>query len=382
MEDGRDETELITRYFNQGFEYREICALLSRRHGVNMSERTLRRRLALLGLTRCNRQYNMDVVRNTLLSLRDGPESSRGYHAMWHHLQMKGVHVPRTVVENLMREIDPKGVEVRRAHRLRRRVYANAGPNDVWHCDGYDKLKPYGFPIHGCIDGWSRKIIWLYTTRSNNRPQNIGAYYLEAVDEIGGCPVQLVTDLGTENGLMAGMQCFFRNDIESHRYVPSPRNQRIEGWWSFFRRSHSTWWMNFFKDRCDSGEINLADEMAKECLWFCFASLLQQQLNLVKEHWNTHYIRSSRFDTVQGRPDSLFYWPEQRGGQVQLALSVPENEISYAREHLIEGEAYNDYQEYFKYLVNFFRLEEPRDWRDTLNRFHQLMNIANQGDDA
>ena len=110
MEDGRDETELITRYFKQGFEYREICALLSRRHGVNMSERTLRRRLALLGLTRRNRQYNMDVVRNTLVSLRDGPESSRGYRAMWHHLQMKGVHVPRTVVEKLMREIDPEGV--------------------------------------------------------------------------------------------------------------------------------------------------------------------------------------------------------------------------------------------------------------------------------
>ena len=23
----------------------------------------------------------------------------------------------------------------------------------MWHIDGYDKLKPYGFPIHGCIDG-------------------------------------------------------------------------------------------------------------------------------------------------------------------------------------------------------------------------------------
>ena len=27
------------------------------------------------------------------------------------------------------------------------------GPNYVWHCDGYDKLKPYGFAIHGCMDG-------------------------------------------------------------------------------------------------------------------------------------------------------------------------------------------------------------------------------------
>ena len=27
------------------------------------------------------------------------------------------------------------------------------GPNYVWHTDGMDKLKPYGFAVHGCIDG-------------------------------------------------------------------------------------------------------------------------------------------------------------------------------------------------------------------------------------
>ena len=24
----------------------------------------------------------------------------------------------------------------------------------LWHLDGYDKLKPYGFAIHGYIDGY------------------------------------------------------------------------------------------------------------------------------------------------------------------------------------------------------------------------------------
>ena len=40
--------------------------------------------------------------------------------------------------------------------------------------------------------------------------------------------MKLVTDLGTENGIMASLQSFFRDDFHSHRYVPSPRNQRIE----------------------------------------------------------------------------------------------------------------------------------------------------------
>ena len=32
------------------------------------------------------------------------------------------------------------------------------GSNWCWHMDGYDKLKPYGFPIHACIDGYVRKL--------------------------------------------------------------------------------------------------------------------------------------------------------------------------------------------------------------------------------
>lgn len=35
------------------------------------------------------------------------------------------------------------------------------GPNQVWHLDGFDKLKPYGFCIHGCIDG---KSVCMYNT--------------------------------------------------------------------------------------------------------------------------------------------------------------------------------------------------------------------------
>ena len=55
------------------------------------------------------------------------------------------------------------------------------------------------------------------------------AYFLDAVKEYGGCPVDLVTDRGTENGgIMAAIQSFFRDDPDSHRYVSSPRNQRID----------------------------------------------------------------------------------------------------------------------------------------------------------
>ena len=66
--------------------------------------------------------------------------------------------------------------------------------------------------------------MWLYVTRSNNQPNNVAAHFLDAVGEYCGCPVDLVTDLGTENGIIAAIQSFSSNDPDSHRYVPSPRN--------------------------------------------------------------------------------------------------------------------------------------------------------------
>ena len=44
----------------------------------------------------------------------------------------------------------------------------------------------------------------LYVTCSNNLPSNVTAYYLEAVEEYKGSPIDLVNDLGAENGIMAG----------------------------------------------------------------------------------------------------------------------------------------------------------------------------------
>ena len=53
----------------------------------------------------------------------------------------------------------------------------------------------------------------------------------------------------------------------------------------------STWWINFFKDVCDTGKLNTSDRLEKECLCFCFSGLIQTDLNRSLEHWNTHYIR-------------------------------------------------------------------------------------------
>lgn len=87
----------------------------------------------------------------------------------------------------------------RQARRLNRRNYHNPGPHHTWHLDGYDKIKPYGFGINGCIDGFSRRIIWLNVYSSNSDPRIISGYYLDAVNDFKGCPKVVRADPGTEN---------------------------------------------------------------------------------------------------------------------------------------------------------------------------------------
>ena len=66
-----------------------------------------------------------------------------------------------------MKVLDADGVELWSSHCLARITCVSVGPNYLWHIDGYDKIKPYGFAVHGAIDGFSMKILWLGVASSN-----------------------------------------------------------------------------------------------------------------------------------------------------------------------------------------------------------------------
>lgn len=85
----------------------------------------------------------------------------------------------------------------------------------MWHIDSYDKLKPYGICINGCIDGFSRNIIWLRAALTNSDPKVIGGYFVEAVERCRGCPRLVRTDMGTENVVIRDLQRYLRrNDVD------------------------------------------------------------------------------------------------------------------------------------------------------------------------
>jgi len=51
------------------------------------------------------------------------------------------------------------------------------GPNYLWHIDGFDKLNRWGFYIHGAIDGYNRKILWLHVFVTNKDPWLVGKFF-------------------------------------------------------------------------------------------------------------------------------------------------------------------------------------------------------------
>ncbi|KAL5509149.1 hypothetical protein EMCRGX_G004459 [Ephydatia muelleri] len=125
---------------------------------------------------------------------------------MWRLLKTKyGYTIKRSIVMMLLAVMDPVGSRLQKVKRLTRRTYMNKtmislhhsatlsftihlqGQNWCWHIDGYDKLKPFGFPIYACIDGSSRKIIWLELTSTNNDPSVVVKFFLDAVVKLEGC---------------------------------------------------------------------------------------------------------------------------------------------------------------------------------------------------
>lgn len=94
-----------------------------------------------------------------------------GYCWMYQKCIQSGFIFRKEDIRHILSILDPKGVALRQQRHLKRRTYNSKGQNFLWHLDSYDKLKPFGICINGCIDGFSQKLMWLeaHTTNSNPR---------------------------------------------------------------------------------------------------------------------------------------------------------------------------------------------------------------------
>ncbi|CAH0550629.1 unnamed protein product [Brassicogethes aeneus] len=374
----------ITDLFHLGLKKDEILLFLIK-HGYYLSRSSLKRHLKRLHLYRRKNFTSINDVISFLESQLLGSGRLHGYK--WMHLKClhSGIIITQETVRLLLNIIDPHGVSLRRKRKLNSRQYFNKGPNFLWHMDGYDKLKPYGICISGCIDGYSRKVLWLKASSTNNDPKVIAGYYIENVRYLKGFPRTVRADMGTENGYVEDIQIYFHetaavNQITDAYTVPpfiygtSQNNQRIESWWSILRKHCGQYWMNLFSRLKDDGLFtgNIVD---KSILQFCFMDIIQEELNNVVLEWNMHLIRKNRHSNCpSGRPDVIFNFPQIHNSRDHLIV-VEEEHLQICEEECVFLDcpcSNNDVHDLCKIVLDELGSDKPTDPFYALNLYKEL----------
>ena len=141
-------------------------------------------------------------------------------------------NVPKEDVGKAVKIINPEEIEERKRNSIKRRFYWAKGLPDIYHINGNDKLKRWGFCIHGCVDGFSSKIFWLHVASSNNDPLITANYFFTCIKRYKLVPQTLRMKRGTENIYYEDLQVYFIKNMESFFYAMLTRNQRNEYLWS------------------------------------------------------------------------------------------------------------------------------------------------------
>ena len=122
---------------------------------------------------------------------------------------------------------------------------------------------------------------------------------------------------------------------------------------------------------------------SKTCVFsktHCFENLLQNDLDYIIQHWNTHYIRKSRYEGVSGCPDSISFLPENYGGN-DHKINVTDKDFNYAQNDIVHHEESNEYTEYFDYVRATANIAMPTNWRQALTVFDRLLLISKEGEE-
>lgn len=272
--------ESIKLYFYLGLNYDEILVQLAQIDKVVICMSTLKRTLLKMGLYR-KKNYS-DILDVALFILEELQKSGQklGYRPMWLKCIQHEFVVTQDTVLQLLHILHPEGIEERKSHRLVKKKYHSDGSNYTWHFDGYDKIKPYGICISGCIDGFARFAIWLEAWKTNSDPRLIAGYFMNSVKVRKGCPRRLRADKGTENVRVKALQLFLRRDHDGNQ-VPgsylegsSNMNQRIERFWGIVRTQDVQYWMDLFENLKHSG-LFTGSFLDKALIQFCFMEIIQ-----------------------------------------------------------------------------------------------------------
>lgn len=153
--------------------------------------------------------------------------------------------------------------------------------------------------MHGCVDGFSRTIIYLRCS-SNNRASSVLSLFLEGVDNFG-LPARVRCDHGMENILVARFM-LERRGLNSVITGVSVHNQRIERLWAELNRVVCRHFVNIFNFMEEEGLLDSLNELHLFCLHYVYLPRIQQAVTEFINQWNNHGL------STQGGQTPLQLW--------------------------------------------------------------------------
>ena len=206
-------------------------------------------------------------------------------------LVARQIFVQRNRVRECLRLLDPVGRAVRKRVTIQRRMYNVAASNELWHVDTNHKLIQWRFVVHGCIDGYSRAIIYLKCS-TNNLATTAVQFFIEGNEKFG-VPSRVRADRGVENVEIAKFMITTRGTGRGSFIAgTSVHNQRIERLWREVNRVLGALYKDLFITMENSGLLDVDNEAHLLALEIVFLPRINASLREFESQWNYHGLRT------------------------------------------------------------------------------------------
>ncbi|KAG6374562.1 hypothetical protein JVT61DRAFT_3911 [Boletus reticuloceps] len=147
----------------------------------------------------CQQAHTPQTIREVMVEMRQVYPNAGVREMISLLFHEKGMAVSRNIMREYFALYEPELIHQRKARCLLRHRFWAAGVNDIWAVDQHDKWKRFDLALHTGVEPFSGKILWMKVWHSNQNPQLILTYYLEAVKKLGFAPLVTQSDPGTEN---------------------------------------------------------------------------------------------------------------------------------------------------------------------------------------
>lgn len=323
--------ELLEELRGMGLSWKKISAMFG------VSRWTIARRVQEFGLEHLGLFSDMtdNQLDNIIKGYIERHGTNTGEPYLRGHIRALGYHVQRHRIRESITRVDPRNTALRWGALVSRRTYYVPWVNSLWHIDGHHSLIRWGIVVHGCIDGKSRRIIFLRAS-NNNLSNTVLKLFEDAIQRDGGLwPSRIRVDFGVENIAICDAMVV-RNGEGRGSFVcgSSTRNQRIERLWrDVFRCVCHIYYYTFYAME-QSGLLDVENTVHLFALQSVFTARINYALNEWMACHNNHPISTEHGCTpneiwlrgmanpanplADGRldddPTNLAYYGEDPGG--------------------------------------------------------------------